>query len=285
MVTVGLPAGDRLVPCVDRKCAQTQSNGTSMSDESPDIVIFSDGAAKGNPGPGGWGAVVHVRAKGVVEIGAFAPNATNNQMEMQAAAEGLARCIKEDGNVAVYTDSSYLIKGITGWVFGWKKRGWKTATGSPVKNQELWERLDRLVAERRQRGFAVNWVHVPGHAGIPGNERVDTIASDFAEHKHVDLFAGRLELYTLDLDRLPTAEDIAAAKKQKKSKSKGSSSKKKAHSYLSVVGGTLRRHANWADCQRYTNGQSGALFKKSTSPDDEADIIASWKGRYSKSEL
>jgi ribonuclease HI len=114
----------------------------------------------------------------VTELGGGASLTTNNKMELTGAIEALSRLQGTSGPVSIYTDSTYVIQGITGWVHGWKRRGWKTAGGTDVLNRGLWERLDALVSARGPR--ALSWHYVRGHVGIPGNERVDEIADSFA---------------------------------------------------------------------------------------------------------
>ncbi|OKH87823.1 ribonuclease HI [Thalassospira sp. TSL5-1] len=141
-----------------------------MSQDDTHIVsIFTDGACSGNPGPGGWGAIL--RYKGVEkEMSGGETETTNNRMELMAAISAL-EAIKRPCQVEIYTDSSYVRDGITKWVFGWQKRGWKTADKKPVKNVELWQRL--LEAARPHK---IEWHWVKGHAGHPENERCDELA-------------------------------------------------------------------------------------------------------------
>ncbi len=134
------------------------------------VVIYTDGACKGNPGPGGWGAWLRWGAH-EKELFGGEPATTNNRMELTAVIESLA-LLKRQSPVAIYTDSEYVKNGITTWIHGWKKRGWRTADNKPVKNIELWQRLDGLVA-----GHEVQWHWVRGHAGDPGNERADALAN------------------------------------------------------------------------------------------------------------
>ena len=130
----------------------------------PKVVIHTDGACSGNPGPGGWGVVI-IRPDGsVIERGGGAALTTNNKMELTGAIQALAEIRQLSGPVAVYTDSTYVIQGISGWVHGWKRRGWKTATGSNVLNRDLWEQLDALCAARGARTIA--WHYVRGHVGV-----------------------------------------------------------------------------------------------------------------------
>lgn len=134
------------------------------------IEVFTDGACKGNPGPGGWGALVtHDGTER--ELFGGEPLTTNNRMELRAVIEALNAL---DGSVPVrvHTDSQYVQKGISEWILSWKRRGWKTADNKPVKNQDLWQQLDALAARHK-----VEWMWVRGHNGHPGNERADQLAN------------------------------------------------------------------------------------------------------------
>ena len=136
----------------------------------PRITIYSDGACKGNPGPGGWGAWLAWDGHEKELFGGEAVT-TNNRMELTAVIEALA-CLKRTCDVVVYTDSEYVRKGITEWIHGWKQRGWKTADKKPVKNSDLWQQLDA-----QGRLHHVEWRWVKGHSGDPGNERADQLAN------------------------------------------------------------------------------------------------------------
>ena len=139
--------------------------------QTPDtVVIYTDGACKGNPGPGGWGAWLRWGGHEKELCGGEALT-TNNRMELTAVIEALAS-LKRRANVAVYTDSEYVRNGITSWIHGWKTRGWRTADKKPVKNTDLWQKLDALAAQHH-----VQWHWVRGHAGDPGNERADGLAN------------------------------------------------------------------------------------------------------------
>jgi ribonuclease HI len=141
-----------------------------MSEALAEVVIYADGACKGNPGPGGWGAWLksgeHER-----ELFGGAALTTNNQMELTAVIEALA-ALKKRSAVTLYTDSQYVKNGITSWIHGWKARGWLTADKKPVKNMPLWQQLDVLNASHK-----VQWRWVKGHSGDPGNERADRLAN------------------------------------------------------------------------------------------------------------
>ena len=151
-------------------------------DSLNEVVIYTDGACKGNPGPGGWGAWLK---SGPTEKELFGGelNTTNNRMELQAVIEGLT-ALKRPCKVLLYLDSQYVRMGITEWVRGWKAKGWRTSTKQPVKNVELWQQLDKLVAEG---GHQIEWRWVKGHSGDPGNERADMLAN-----KGVDKALGRI---------------------------------------------------------------------------------------------
>jgi len=137
-----------------------------------EVTIYTDGACKGNPGPGGWGALLRA---GQAERELFGGEAatTNNRMELRAVIEALS-ALKRPCRVRLYLDSEYVRKGITEWIPGWKARGWKTASRQPVKNADLWRELDELV---HGRGHQIDWHWVRGHAGDPGNERADALAN------------------------------------------------------------------------------------------------------------
>ena len=135
------------------------------------VEIYTDGACSGNPGPGGWGAVLDYGGREKELYGGEAGKTTNNRMEMMAAIQAL-ESLTRAANVHLYTDSIYLRNGITRWLPGWKRNGWQTAAKQPVKNADLWQRLEAAV-ERHD----VDWRWVRGHAGDPGNERADALAN------------------------------------------------------------------------------------------------------------
>ncbi len=148
------------------------------------VEIYTDGACKGNPGPGGWGALLRLAGDGGArekELHGGEPGTTNNRMELTAVIRAL-EALKRPCKVVVHTDSVYVQKGITEWIHGWKKRGWKTASKEPVKNIDLWQELDRLV-----QTHSIDWRWVKGHAGHEGNERADALAN-----RGVDTVPGRV---------------------------------------------------------------------------------------------
>lgn len=136
---------------------------------SETVDIYTDGACSGNPGPGGWGAILRWNGH-EKELFGYEAETTNNRMEMTAVIEAL-RSLKRAVPVRIHTDSQYVQKGMTEWIHGWKRRGWKTAGKEPVKNEDLWRVLDGLAAQR-----AIEWFWVRGHSGHPENERADELA-------------------------------------------------------------------------------------------------------------
>ena len=260
--------------------------------------MYCDGAAKGNPGRGGWGALVATPAR-VVELGGREDHTTNNRMELTAAIEALT-CAKTflvtenlsehkntttvlartKSKIVVHTDSSYVINGITKWVRGWEAKGWITAAKQPVLNKDLWVALVAARDACATRGAEIAWQYVAGHVGIAGNERVDTIASDLAEGKPVELFDGARDAYTVDITNLsagnPTSPQRSRGSAGQEAKTKSASklrSKAKAYSYISKVDGKIETHKTWGECEARVKGKM-ARFKKATSPEEEHAIIA-----------
>jgi ribonuclease HI len=238
-----------------------------------EAVIFTDGSSRGNPGPGGWGAVV-VYNDGelkAAELGGRENHTTNNRMELTAVIsaldfvskhtkiQGLARTIQ------VNTDSSYVLRGATLWIHGWKKNNWKTKTKDDVLNKDLWEHFLKVRSDLK-----ISWNLLKGHSGVAGNERCDEIATSFADGKKPKLYSGTLKEYEVDIS-------VTTVSKPANQKSKTKSSKGKPYSYVSSVGGIVKTHATWAECEARVKGKSGALFKKSFSPQDEKQIIADWE--------
>ena len=147
----------------------------------PDLFAYTDGACSGNPGPGGWGVLMRALDGETVvkerELSGGEAATTNNRMELMAAISAL-EALTRPSAITITTDSAYVKNGVTGWIHGWKKRGWKTADGKPVKNADLWQRLD-AARDRHQ----VTWSWIKGHAGHPENERADALACAEAEKR------------------------------------------------------------------------------------------------------
>lgn len=151
------------------------------------ITIYTDGSSRGNPGPGGWGAII-LREEEVIELGGGDAHTTNNKMELMAAIKALD--FIKDGEIVIYTDSEYVMKGITEWVHNWQKKGWKTANRKPVLNQDLWQEL-----LKQTEGKNIEWKYVAGHTGVPLNERADEIATTFADGLIPNLYNGPKDKY------------------------------------------------------------------------------------------
>ncbi len=272
------------------------------------VLIFADGASRGNPGRGGHGTVVvsglaenfnsNSGALEIKELGGRGNMTTNNKMELSAVIEGLRYCGKigldnQNTEFSIYTDSKYVMNGAEGWIFGWKKNGWKTKAGEEVKNQELWEDLSDLM-----QGKKIDWVLLPGHAGVAGNERCDQIATLFADNISEEisgnpkLFEGSFEKYgeiksgeiAIDtsklLDVFYNPSLIKMAKDEKNaSGTKKSGSSAKAFSYVSKVDGKIYIDKNWSDCEKRVKGTKGALYKKSVSLNDQENISRDFMSR------
>lgn len=229
------------------------------------IIIFTDGAARGNPGPGGYGAVIVNTKEGtVVELGGREDTTTNNRMEIKAAVEALRFLAQTKEPITLYTDSKYLVQGITKWIHGWKKRDWQTKAKTDVLNKDLWQELAQFARED------INWELLPGHSGVAGNERADVIATRYADESDPGLYHGDLTEYSVDILNIEIPEGILKARKAKKARTNAS-----AYSYLSLVDGTLCRHKRWSDCEARVKGKK-ARFRKTISKEDEAEIAEEW---------
>ncbi len=278
-----------------------------MSLES--IVIFTDGSSRGNPGLGGFAAVIifpeskndeiyDLRFK-IQELGGREEHTTNNRMELRAAIEALSFIHKSSfinpKSILIYSDSSYLINGITKWVHGWQKNGWKTKEKKDVENRDLWETLFDLT--RKSEGASpimqhythtdkpknvgmfggIEWKYVGGHVGVAGNVRCDEIATAFADlsagSRQVapKLYSGYLPNYSIK-NILDIKYDVGAAKEKRASRAHSNA---KAYSYVSKIGGVIQTHKTWAECEARVKGKP-AKYKKVLSADDERRLIAEW---------
>lgn len=231
------------------------------------IIVYTDGACSGNPGKGGYGAIVALPEGHIDEIGGSSAATTNNKMEMTAVIEALMTLSERTEDIWLYTDSTYVIRGITQWIWGWRKNGWKTAEGNDVTNVSLWKKLDSLMATGNLRK-RITWKYVRGHTGHPGNERCDQIAVDFTKGKRPSLYSGPLIKYDVAVYDLP--EDVELPEMKPKGE------KKVAHSYLSLVNGKLERHSTWKECEARVKGRPGAKFKKAMSESEELTIAKGW---------
>ncbi len=249
----------------------------NVSSDSPlqldSIRIFADGASSGNPGPSGWACVIAFPGTAgsearVIEEGGFAERATNNQMELQAVIEALqlarqhyARFPLSKTPIEIATDSSYVIQGIQSWVPKWEKNGWLTLEGKPVANELIWKALRQLTLEFSASGILLKWIHVPGHQGIPGNERVDRLAVAQSRDESPSFYQGPLASYSVSL-----ALPHPSASKEPKIQP----------FYLSLLDGKLERHPTWAECETRVRGRSGARYKKISSKSEEEQTLKGW---------
>lgn len=245
---------------------------------SSQITVFTDGASRGNPGPGGWGALVISQSEPdtqgkVFELGGREEHTTNNRMEMTAALMALL-VIKDrglSGSIEMHTDSAYLLNGITMWVYGWEKNNWLTKEGEPVQNQDLWEPLVQVVRILKLRND-IAWKKVAGHSGLIGNERVDAIATHYADRETILLFTGAFDAYQAMLGGDVLAKQSSSVKTKKKT-----SSSAKAYSYVSCVDGIVAVDTTWAACEKRVKGKKGAKYKKALSAQEEAELIEQFK--------
>jgi ribonuclease HI len=235
-------------------------------------ILYTDGACSGNPGPGGWAMVLYTPDGHILERGGRAFETTNNKMEMTASLEGLKSIPPGIEHVLLFTDSTYVIRGITQWIFGWKKKGWINATGGEVANVDLWKSLEREVYFLKKRGVKVEWRYCPGHAGIEGNERVDEIAVSFSKGSSIDLYRGSVLKYEHDL--ISFATEPARPLPEMKDRAKTTS--KAGVFYLSLVNGALKTHTKWAECEAEVKGRSGAKFKKVSSEAEATALKKTW---------
>ena len=226
-------------------------------------IIFTDGSSRGNPGPGGWGTIISFDGV-VVELGGAEKKTTNNRMELMAVIKGLEYLRSKNKEITIYTDSSYVLKGATQWVFGWKQNDWKTQGKQDVLNRDLWEELSGLLV-----GAKLTWQLVPGHAGVPANERCDEIATSFADGEITPLYSGHAKDYPVDLSTAP-GNTFSVGKKTKNTG--------KAYSYVSLVDGKVMAHKTWAECEARVKGVAGVKFKKVFSPEEEGELFRLWSG-------
>jgi ribonuclease HI len=222
------------------------------------VTIYTDGSSRGNPGVGGWGAIILTKTS-VRELGGANPHTTNNRMEMQAVIEALTVVLREHPvtSVELFTDSSYVCNGALRWVSGWEQAGWLTRDKKPVLNQDLWEMISQL-----QKKINITWSLVKGHAGNAGNERCDVIATSSALGTPVELYTGPRESYSFP----PSTHTKVTRTK----------SSQKAFSYVSLVAGKVTVHQNWSDCEKAVKGKS-ARFKKVFSKQEEDALVEQWK--------
>lgn len=245
-----------------------------MSSAQNKIIIYGDGACSGNPGPGGWGSIV-IQKNHVEELAGAHPATTNNRMEISAILNALSWCLGKGvkdtiDEIFIFTDSVYLIRGITQWIFGWKRRGWKTADNGEVSNQDLWQELDQAILSLKKKNpdIELKWNFVKGHAGDPGNERCDVLAVAGSKDQYIDLYQGSAKNYYFDVSVLPEIKPLPDIKKKSDEPSKPAW-------YISYVNGVFSRHQTWKECEALVKGRA-AKFKKVTSESEETQVKKTW---------
>jgi ribonuclease HI len=225
-------------------------------------IAYADGACLGNPGPGGWGVRIYYPDGTVCELGGAAASTTNNRMELQAAIEALKR-LAAFPRATMVTDSRYVIDGLTKWLQAWRRRGWTTVAGTPVKNRRLWMALDRLNHAK------IRWQHVRGHTGDPDNERVDAIARAFAKGERPALFRGPAGDASDPVKSAPASASFRCVAASPPGKTPMAKAR-----YVSIVQGEVALDNDWAACEARVRGVSGARYKKVRTAAELADFCA-----------
>lgn len=229
-----------------------------------ELIIYTDGASRGNPGKGGWAAIL-MTDKEVVEIAGARNPATNNQMELEAVVQSLALAVKKykGYSVVLHADSAYVLNGLNSWLDGWVRNNWITATTKkPVENKVYWQKLLTL---RDALGRDLHLVKVAGHSGHEYNDRCDELAVAAALGKKPILFKGAYTTYIGQLAEHPPK----SAPKKASSPNKG----KDAYSYVSLVNGKVYTDKTWAACEKRVKGAKGAKYKKVFSKAEETELV------------
>lgn len=235
-----------------------------------EFILIADGACSKNPGPGGYGTIV-IAPAGVIsgeehalEFGGGEEQTTNNRMELMGFYRGLqeiyklGRAVPGPKRIRALLDSTYVINGADKYVWNWAKNGWKTQAGE-VKNQDIWEKILKGLTLIREADFEMKYEHVKGHSGHEGNERVDQISVAYsrefsgASSAPIELYSGPVKDYSVRVE----AQGFSAA-------------------YLSYVGGELKRHLTWPECESWVKGKPGAKFKKVTNRLQEEETLKLW---------
>lgn len=227
------------------------------------IIIYTDGASRGNPGRGGYGSIAIFPNGKVIEIGGGEDNTTNNRMELMAVLKALELAEErgEGAEIELLSDSAYVVNGLNGWVYAWEKNGWKTKEGKDVMNQDIWQSLFGLAFRLSKKGLKI--LKVAGHAGVVLNERADIIAQAFADKEQIMLFVGDKNQYEKIL------KDIKITTKK-------STDKRPAYSYVSLVNGALKTYKDWKSCEEGVKGKNGAKFRKVFSKEEEQELLKEW---------
>lgn len=237
-----------------------------MIKKKSELRIYTDGASRGNPGLGGWAAII-LAGDYAMEIAGNAKKATNNQMELAAVEAVLSDsgALSWDGDVTVLSDSMYVINGMTKWAKGWERNGWITSAKTPVENKGQWQNLLKLMKEY---GTRLSLEKVKGHAGDLYNERCDELAVAAALEQKPVLFSGTVKEYDSFLKDHGYDSSAKASSKQQKPKSSSP-----AYSYVSMVGGIVHADKTWAACEKRVKGKKGAKYKKVFSKAEETELM------------
>ncbi len=231
-----------------------------MKSEGARFIIVSDGACRRNPGPGGWGLILITPGDEVFEFGAAEDATTNNRMELMGFYRGLQEIYKrmkdfpECKIIQVISDSKYVLENAAKFVDYWRRNDWKTGSGSDVKNRDIWEKIAKGLDEFKKHQMIIEYELVKGHAGNDGNERADQIAVKFSREEPIDLYIGPLSGY-------PVSLKTGLAFKP---------------SYLSYIGGVLKRHETWTECEDEIRGKTNVKFKKVKNRMEEQETLKSW---------
>lgn len=254
--------------------------GTEELGGESQSIVFTDGASRGNPGPGGWGVIVVSKlqliprlqrtsqSSSVIELGGREESTTNNRMELKAAIEALERLKDSGGKIKVFSDSHYLVNGASRWLSRWRRNDWRGAARKEIKNRDLWERLSGLIAERD-----IEWHYISGHVGSAGNERADEIATAFARGSTFTLYSGPFGGYPLK-----KILDVSLERQREETLQRGQMLRGgRAYSYVSLVDGRIERHSSWRECETRVKGKAGAKYRKALSKEHEQEIINEWQ--------
>ncbi len=233
------------------------------------LTIYTDGASRGNPGKGGWAAVV-IADTHAMELVGNVDHATNNQMELAGVEAVLSDSGAKawDGPVVVYSDSMYVINGMTKWAHGWERNGWVTSAKTPVENKAQWQNLLALI---REYGKRLSVEKVKGHSGDLYNERCDELAVAAALGEEPKTFSGTVEQYKTFLEEAGFSEMKMAFKKAETKKKAKSDAV--AYSYVSMIDGVVHADKTWAACEKRVKGKKGAKYKKVYSKAEETELM------------
>lgn len=222
------------------------------------LIIYTDGASRGNPGNAGWGAILMTEER-VIELAGYSKLATNNQMELLAVQKSLEYANKNFSkyNIFIHSDSAYVINGITSWIYGWQKNNWITSTKKAVENKEYWQKIFSL----KESFQSIDFIKVAGHSGHIFNDRCDELAVAYALGNKIKLYDGKRVGYEDTLNQITP------------SKTKTKTNSKKVYAYISLVDGKIYSDKTWEVCEKRVKGKSGAKYKKVFSKDEETKLI------------